>query len=230
MLVYAVRHAESLANAQQSTHPDAGLSPLGRDQADRLRERFRNIPLSAIYSSPFERCLQTAAPIARAAGLPIQLRAELCEFHNLPPGVAASFSLRSADDIARAHADVDFAFRAESVQWPPMDEPFAGVVARTARFARELKQVADDPPQSVLVISHGSPIARFIDAWLTDLPGPSFRFIIDNASVAALRHHARVSSLVCLNDFSHLAGLPPPRASNLLPGGAIRPVSHTDYW
>ncbi|HVP13444.1 MAG TPA: hypothetical protein VMV94_19885 [Phycisphaerae bacterium] len=45
------------------------------------------------------------------------------------------------------------------------------------------------PDNVVILIGHGSPIARLIEAWLTDdQPGASLRFTIDNAAVAALRY------------------------------------------
>ncbi len=230
MLVYAVRHAESLANANVSKEPNGELSPLGRQQVERLRNRFRNIPLAAVYSSPFERCIQTAVPIARDASRPIELRPELCEFHNLPADAILDLTLPTAEEIARRNPDVKILAADQPPRWPPWNEPFAELLTRAMRFARALKEKWGDQDGAVLVVSHGSPIARLIDAWLTDTPGPSFRFVIDNAAIAALRHHAGINSLVCLNDVSHLVGLEPPRGANQLPDGSIRTTPHLGYW
>ena len=79
-------------------------------------------------------------------------------------------------------------------------------------------------------MSHGSPVARLIEAWLTDRPGPWFRFTIDNGAVAALRHHDGVSTLVCLNEISHLRGLPLPDGSNFLADGGVKPSPASAYW
>ena len=81
-----------------------------------------------------------------------------------------------------------------------------------------------------MLVSHGSPIARLVEAWLTDQPGPWFRFTIDNAAVSAFRYHEGVSSLVCLNEISHLRGLPSPSRANFREDGSIKPIPPNGYW
>jgi probable phosphoglycerate mutase len=49
--------------------PGLHLDERGTDQAARLAERLRPIPLAAIVSSPLERCLDTVAPIAAGRDL-----------------------------------------------------------------------------------------------------------------------------------------------------------------
>lgn len=240
MLAYIVRHAESLANAGQDRGLNSALSPLGRRQVEALVERFAATPITAVYSSPFRRCLETALPIGERLGLPVRLRPELSEHHHLEPGtpaldlgcqVPADMDLDDMDAIARRHPDViacpDFRGRFD---WPPADESFDGVVRRTRSFAGFLKARWTGADDTVLLMSHGSPVARLIEAWLTDQPGPWFRFTIDNAAVAALRFHEGVSSLVCLNEISHLRGLPPPGPANFREDGSIKPPPPSSYW
>jgi broad specificity phosphatase PhoE len=45
--------------------PGVPLSDIGRAQALRLVERLRPYPIAAVYSSPLERAMETAAPLAR---------------------------------------------------------------------------------------------------------------------------------------------------------------------
>jgi broad specificity phosphatase PhoE len=59
--------------------PDIHLNKRGRDQAKALSEKFRNYPIRAIYSSPLERAVETAEPLARSLDLPIQLRPALMD-------------------------------------------------------------------------------------------------------------------------------------------------------
>ncbi|MGF7235412.1 MAG: histidine phosphatase family protein [Frankia sp.] len=47
--------------------PGVGLDDRGRKQAAALAERLAPVPLSAIVSSPLDRCLETAAAIARTS-------------------------------------------------------------------------------------------------------------------------------------------------------------------
>jgi probable phosphoglycerate mutase len=231
MLAYAVRHAESLTNAGRDGGLNSALSPLGKRQVEALVERFAATPITAVYSSPFWRCLETALPIAERIGLPVRLRPELSEHHHLEPGTPADMGLDDVDTIVGRHpgaiACPDFR---ERFDWPPADESFDGVVRRTRSFARFLKARWTGTDDLVLLMSHGSPVARLIEAWLTDQPGPWFRFTIDNAAVAALRFHEGVSSLVCLNEISHLRGLPPPGLANFREDGSIKPQPPSSYW
>ncbi|MCZ6817552.1 MAG: hypothetical protein O7F76_12765 [Planctomycetota bacterium] len=48
--------------------------------------------------------------------------------------------------------------------------------------------------------------------------------------MTALRCHEDVSSLVCLNESSHLRGLPAPASANFDDSGRIKPVSSSQYW
>lgn len=61
--IYLVRHAEKL------TGDDPALSPAGIARADALAERLRYVSLTDIYTTDYKRTRDTAAPIARQAGL-----------------------------------------------------------------------------------------------------------------------------------------------------------------
>lgn len=70
-----IRHGE---NAWVKEHRLAGWTPgvqlneRGRTQAEQIAERLAHLPIDAVYSSPLERCLETAEPLARRLGLPVQ--------------------------------------------------------------------------------------------------------------------------------------------------------------
>jgi broad specificity phosphatase PhoE len=59
--------------------PDIHLNKRGREQAAALAESLKAAPIRAIYSSPLERAVETAGPLAQALGLPIQLRPALLD-------------------------------------------------------------------------------------------------------------------------------------------------------
>ena len=61
--------------------PGVHLSDAGREQVERLAERTGKLPIGAVYSSPLERCRETAAPIAAARGMRVSVRRELGEVH-----------------------------------------------------------------------------------------------------------------------------------------------------
>ena len=61
-LLYIVRHCEAAGNKErffQGQH-DGGISELGEIQLSFLAERFREINIDAIYSSPLTRARMTA--------------------------------------------------------------------------------------------------------------------------------------------------------------------------
>ncbi|WP_428966139.1 histidine phosphatase family protein [Micromonospora fluostatini] len=60
--LYLVRHGEQ--DPAYGHAPDGGLSPHGRDQAERLGQRLRTVPFTAIHHSPLPRAAQTAAIVA----------------------------------------------------------------------------------------------------------------------------------------------------------------------
>jgi probable phosphomutase (TIGR03848 family) len=72
--IILIRHAENdyvkkgrLAGRSPGVH----LNQKGRDQAQALAEKLRGAPIKALYSSPLERTMETAEPIARALDLQV---------------------------------------------------------------------------------------------------------------------------------------------------------------
>ena len=79
--VLLVRHGHTAAVGCRLVGrlPGVELTDEGRRQAQRLVERLASLPLSAIYSSPLERALETARPLAAARTLEIIRCDELIE-------------------------------------------------------------------------------------------------------------------------------------------------------
>lgn len=71
MLLLLVRHALTSLTGKKLLGWTSGvsLSDIGREQADAVATRLEKIPVKAVYSSPIERCLQTAVSIASRHGL-----------------------------------------------------------------------------------------------------------------------------------------------------------------
>lgn len=59
--------------------PDIHLNERGQKQAQELTQALKQVPLKAIYSSPLERAMETAAPIAQVHGLKVIREAGLME-------------------------------------------------------------------------------------------------------------------------------------------------------
>lgn len=56
--IWLVRHGDCYEGMAEGTDPP--LSPLGRQQSERLAERVRRIGAAAFYSSPYRRAVETA--------------------------------------------------------------------------------------------------------------------------------------------------------------------------
>lgn len=71
-----IRHGRSTANTQgllAGWLPGIGLDDTGRDQAGALVDRLAGTPFVHLASSPLQRCLETAEPLAAAHGLSVQV-------------------------------------------------------------------------------------------------------------------------------------------------------------
>ncbi|HIE4187499.1 histidine phosphatase family protein [Stenotrophomonas maltophilia] len=81
-----IRHAESSANAGLATQDPASipLTSAGEAQARQLAESALPSPVTAVWSSPYLRSLQTASPTAERFGLVVQQQ-PLQEFTYLCP-------------------------------------------------------------------------------------------------------------------------------------------------
>ncbi len=79
--ILLIRHATTdmvgkrLAGRMEGIH----LNEEGRRQAESLAKRIAHLPLAAIYSSPLERAVETAEPLAGLLHLPIQKADDLVE-------------------------------------------------------------------------------------------------------------------------------------------------------
>jgi len=90
-----IRHA--WAGDRAEWEGDDRLRPLderGRKQAKGLVEKLADFEIERILSSPYDRCVQTVEPLARARGLEIELADELGEDRQLADGVQLAESLK----------------------------------------------------------------------------------------------------------------------------------------
>lgn len=70
---YLVRHAEKDRTDPENRNPE--LTPEGRERALYWKDVFKEVPLSAVYSTNYERTLQTAGPTAGSKELEVILYA-----------------------------------------------------------------------------------------------------------------------------------------------------------
>lgn len=215
--LYIVRHADALPDADEVVNGgyDAqALSALGRQQAEALANRLRDLTLAAIYTSPIARAVQTAAPTAASHQLEIQPVEGLRE---IALGVLESdaVSAGSPEEIAsllraRLREIAHIAVSTGSWESIPGTEP-------SALLRKRLTDALDDiirahPGERVMVVSH----AGAINAYLAALLGLTrdYFFPTANTSISVIRALGERRMLFSLNDISHLM-----QAGLFTPGG-----------
>jgi broad specificity phosphatase PhoE len=150
--VYLARHGESDWNAagRFQGHADRPLTPLGRRQAETLAgELAATAALSAIYSSPLRRALDTAAVVGTRVGVqPVPLQ----ELREVDVGGWAGLS---RTEVKGRHPEAFRRWLDGGEGWEDGEtyaEMSARVLAALARVA------AAHPHDEILVVSHGGPI------------------------------------------------------------------------
>ena len=78
-LLFRHGNNDAVGNWFAGRTPGVHLNQEGRAQAERIADRFASAPIKAIYSSPLERAMETATPLAARLGLPVQAHEGLIE-------------------------------------------------------------------------------------------------------------------------------------------------------
>lgn len=82
-MIIFVRHGQ--AAASWGDHPDPGLSEDGARQAEAAAIKLDAFDIQRVYSSPMQRCQETARAFATHSGLPISIEKDVSEIPT-PPG------------------------------------------------------------------------------------------------------------------------------------------------
>lgn len=171
--------------------PGVHLNEKGQQQAAKLAQVLATAPVKAIYSSPLERTLETAAPIAAALSLEITQRAGLIE---LDMGEWQGKTLKALRHLK--------AWRV--VQQRPSLFRFPGgesFVEAQLRFVREIEALCalHDPKDLIICVSH-SDMIKLAAAYYQGLPLDLFqRLMISTASMTTMHVGEEGAFLVNLN-------------------------------
>jgi probable phosphoglycerate mutase len=196
-----IRHGLHVFGGDRIAGRTAGveLSPSGREQADRLVDRLAALPLDALYSSPMERTLETARPLARARGLTVQVRDDLGEIDYGEWTGAALDDLRGTRPWEQWNT-----FR--SGHRAPGGEAMIAVQARIVSALRLLWEHHGDA--SVALVTHGDVIRAALAHCLGAPLDFLLRMEISTASVSILDFTGDGPYVRCVNTAGVLAELP----------------------
>jgi broad specificity phosphatase PhoE len=149
--LFLVRHATHglLAEILVGRMPNIPLTECGRDQARRLAVRLSRESIAAVQSSPQQRARDTAAPIARALGVPLEIEDAVDEID------MGEWTGRSFEDL-RTDPRWDFWNRARSLARVPGGESMIDVDRRVARHVERV--CCARPDAKVVIVSHAEVI------------------------------------------------------------------------
>lgn len=199
-LLYIVRHCEAAGNKERffQGQCDGGISETGEIQLSYLAERFRDIHIDAIYSSPLTRAVRTAEAVGSYHDLPIIRDCRLME-------------IDGGEWEGKRWADLPSLYPREAEDWikdphlfcAPGGEHMADVITRMAAAITDIAHECEG--KTAAVCSHGCAI-RCLDCWAQELPIERLREVewCDNTGVMLLEMTEGKPHVVFRNDISHV--------------------------
>jgi broad specificity phosphatase PhoE len=171
---------------------DVGLSEKGRIQMARVAEHLKAEPISAIYTTPIARAMESARILAGVHSLPFEVVADLREID------FGDFEGLTYDEIAARSPDL---YR----QWMetptevrfPNGETFAEMRIRVLRAFDAIRRECEG--QTVAIVSHGG-VNRILIAWALEMPEHClFRLAQDYAAMNLLALIGEFPSMQLMN-------------------------------
>lgn len=183
---------------------DVELSAEGRIQAELLRDRIKNYPIDALYSSNLIRAVQTAQIINEALKLPHEIREDLQEI---------SFGLLTGKSDAY-NSEHFSEFKEEQMKLME-DIPYPAGENGTSVYERAMpviQEIVKSGNRNIAVITHGGIIRVLLAALFGKNQARRFLFGIslENTGITQLVYHQGYDRfyLERFNDFAHLEGYP----------------------
>jgi probable phosphoglycerate mutase len=174
-----IRHGSTdlVGKALAGRMPGVSLDANGRNQAQQLATRLIDRQVTVIYSSPLERAVETAEPLAQRAGIPILIRDGLTEI---------DFGVWQGKTVTELEDDREWRrFNMLRGSAPaPEGELMLEVQARMARELDDLRRL--HPNQTVAVFSHADVIKAALMMYMGMPLDFHLRLEISPASVSVI--------------------------------------------
>lgn len=194
-LLLLIRHGENdfvKTGKLPGKSPGIHLNERGQRQAAALGEALKDVPLKAIYSSPLERAMETATPIANACKLEIIPEPDLMD---TDVGSWQGKSLK----VLRLTKAWSIVQSAPSRFRFPDGESFVESQARYVSALERIIKKHNKPKDILAVVFHADPIKLVVSHFL-GLPLDHFqRLSCDTASLTALYVSEAGANLLKLN-------------------------------
>lgn len=204
-IIYLIRHGHNeyvrkgkLAGRLKGVH----LSDEGKAQAAALATHLKKTKFAAIYASPLDRTMETAAPIAAAQGMKVIAREGLLE---IGYGKWQGQSLKAL----RRRKLWPIIQSTPSLARFPEGESFPEAQARIIAEMEELRSKHRSPKARIACVFHSDPI-KLVLAHYAGIPLDLFqRLVIEPASVSILALDTKHVYILRMNDNSAMRSISP---------------------
>lgn len=162
--IHLIRHGE-VENPQHLVYaslPGFGLSEEGESQSREVARYLGRAPLVAIWSSPLERALRTAEPLAARVGIPVRLLTDVVEWSLMDRWRGTVW-----EELPDTFPGELEGYLEDPSNMPYSPESLGDLASRMARALRDLDQ--SYPHGDVAVVSHAGPVRAAVLA-LTGSP------------------------------------------------------------
>ncbi len=198
-----IRHGENewVGKKLAGRLPGVHLNKTGQQQAEKIAEVLSTAPIKAIYSSPMERAVETATPLAKKLNLPIVQKSDLQEID------FGDWQGKSIKQLSRRKLWKTVQNKPEEMVFPG-GESFSG--AQT-RLAERLKTISQDHKEHEVVtcFSHSDSIRLLVAFFLNMQLNDFQRIAINTASISVIHQtenfiHVPFINQIITQDFSSL--------------------------
>ena len=194
-ILLLIRHGENdfvKTGKMAGRLPGVHLNERGQKQAQALGEALKDIPITAIYSSPLERAMETATPIADARKLKIVQEADLMDA-DIGKWQGKSIKIVRLTKVWKIVQNAPSRFRF------PEGESFPEIQTRISSVLEQIIKNHNKPQDIIAVVFHADPIKLAISHFL-GLPLDNFqRLSCDTGSLTAIHASDSGANLVKLN-------------------------------
>jgi probable phosphoglycerate mutase len=195
-----LRHGQTelSVNRRYSGRGNPALTDIGRRQADAAaRYLGEQSGISAVIASPLQRAHDTATAAAKALGLDVTIDQDLIET-DFGAWEGLTFS-----EAADRDPDLHGRWLRDTSLPPPDGESFDDVAKRIRRVQRRI--IAAHPGETVLVVSHVTPIKTILRVALDAGPAILYRLHLDLASLSIAEFYPDgAASVRLVNQTSYL--------------------------
>ena len=181
---------------------ECGLSEEGKLESCALARALAPLPLTKVYSSPLSRAVRTAEAGAQCHGLPVTVLPELTEISH------GDWEGKLVGEVAREWGELLARWRGTPYQVRmPGGETLAEVEERVWPALERV--TAGNPGQTVLVVSHDTPVRVILKRILGLSEDGFWRLRLDSAGISEVEFRDGYGyRVLVLNDVCHLRGLP----------------------